>query len=135
MFPFLVDFESRLQNVVVVKIDATDGDDIHSNSPPSLHYKIEKGDPQSFFRIDQHTGGYHCGLEIHSAQKLVCRRSCWCWSSIWPRRRWECTRPIRHRREEMPPERVRRVCALDGGGSLVGGVIGCDWSTRSRFLM
>ncbi|VDO60529.1 unnamed protein product [Heligmosomoides polygyrus] len=48
--------ENSPQNVVVVKIDATDGDDIHSNSPPSLHYKIEKGDPQSFFRIDQHTG-------------------------------------------------------------------------------
>ncbi|KAK5966297.1 hypothetical protein GCK32_008888, partial [Trichostrongylus colubriformis] len=43
-------------NIVVVKIDATDGDDIDSKTPSSLRYKIAKGDPQSFFRIDQHTG-------------------------------------------------------------------------------
>ncbi|VDL72367.1 unnamed protein product, partial [Nippostrongylus brasiliensis] len=48
--------ENSPQNIVVVKIDATDGDDIGSKSPSSLHYKITKGDPQSFFRIDQHTG-------------------------------------------------------------------------------
>ncbi|VDO27944.1 unnamed protein product [Haemonchus placei] len=48
--------ENSPQNVVVVKIDATDGDDIDPKSPSSLHYKISKGDPQSFFRIDQYTG-------------------------------------------------------------------------------
>ncbi|KAK6741188.1 hypothetical protein RB195_009193 [Necator americanus] len=48
--------ENSPQNIVVVKIDATDGDDVDSNSPSSLRYKISKGDPQSFFRIDQHTG-------------------------------------------------------------------------------
>uniref|UniRef100_A0A7I4YD34 Cadherin domain protein n=1 Tax=Haemonchus contortus TaxID=6289 RepID=A0A7I4YD34_HAECO len=48
--------ENSPQNVVVVKIDATDGDDIDPKSPSSLHYKITKGDPQSFFRIDQYTG-------------------------------------------------------------------------------
>ncbi|RCN27058.1 hypothetical protein ANCCAN_27208 [Ancylostoma caninum] len=48
--------ENSPQNIVIVKIDATDGDDVDSKSPPSLRYKISKGDPQSFFRIDQHTG-------------------------------------------------------------------------------
>ncbi|KAK6054008.1 hypothetical protein COOONC_08483 [Cooperia oncophora] len=48
--------ENSPQNIVVVKIDATDGDDIDSKSPSTLTYKISKGDPQSFFRIDQHTG-------------------------------------------------------------------------------
>ncbi|KAJ1372472.1 hypothetical protein KIN20_034640 [Parelaphostrongylus tenuis] len=43
-------------NTVVVKIDASDGDDIDSQSPSPLRYKITKGDPQSFFRIDDHTG-------------------------------------------------------------------------------
>ncbi|KAJ1373971.1 hypothetical protein KIN20_036538 [Parelaphostrongylus tenuis] len=48
--------ENSPQNTVVVKIDASDGDDIDSQSPSPLRYKITKGDPQSFFRIDDHTG-------------------------------------------------------------------------------
>ncbi|VDM52768.1 unnamed protein product [Angiostrongylus costaricensis] len=48
--------ENSPQNIVVIKIDAIDGDDVDSQSPSPLHYKIAKGDPQSFFRIDDHTG-------------------------------------------------------------------------------
>uniref|UniRef100_A0A0K0DCV7 Cadherin domain protein n=1 Tax=Angiostrongylus cantonensis TaxID=6313 RepID=A0A0K0DCV7_ANGCA len=48
--------ENSPQNIVVVKIDASDGDDVDSQSPSPLRYKITKGDPQSFFRIDDHTG-------------------------------------------------------------------------------
>ncbi|CAJ0589796.1 unnamed protein product [Cylicocyclus nassatus] len=51
--------ENSPQNIVLVKIDATDGDDVNQDSSsPSLRYKISQGDPQSFFRIDQHTGKF-----------------------------------------------------------------------------
>uniref|UniRef100_A0A1I7XJY0 Cadherin domain protein n=1 Tax=Heterorhabditis bacteriophora TaxID=37862 RepID=A0A1I7XJY0_HETBA len=47
--------ENSPQNHVVVKLEATDGDDIDQELQP-LHFRIAKGDPQSFFRIDQNTG-------------------------------------------------------------------------------
>uniref|UniRef100_A0A8R1DPU5 Uncharacterized protein n=1 Tax=Caenorhabditis japonica TaxID=281687 RepID=A0A8R1DPU5_CAEJA len=49
--------ENSIANVVIAKIEATDADDVENDGASPLTYKIERGDPQSFFRIDV-TSGY-----------------------------------------------------------------------------
>ncbi|CAB3403624.1 unnamed protein product [Caenorhabditis bovis] len=49
--------ENSPANVVIVKVEATDADDVGNDAAPPLQFKIERGDPQSFFRIDL-TSGY-----------------------------------------------------------------------------
>lgn len=49
--------ENSPANVVIVKVEATDADDVDNDAAAPLMFKIERGDPQSFFRIDL-TSGY-----------------------------------------------------------------------------
>ncbi|CAI5444888.1 unnamed protein product [Caenorhabditis angaria] len=56
----------KQNNVVIVKVEASDLDDIGNDSAPPLQYRIERGDPQSFFRIDL-TSGY---LTTSGSRKL-----------------------------------------------------------------
>lgn len=49
--------ENSPANVVIVKVEATDADDVDNDAAAPLTFKIERGDPQSFFRIDL-TSGY-----------------------------------------------------------------------------
>lgn len=49
--------ENSPANVVIVKVEATDADDVDNDGAAPLTFKIERGDPQSFFRIDL-TSGY-----------------------------------------------------------------------------
>uniref|UniRef100_A0A1I7T8F5 Cadherin domain-containing protein n=1 Tax=Caenorhabditis tropicalis TaxID=1561998 RepID=A0A1I7T8F5_9PELO len=49
--------ENSPANVVIVKVEATDADDVENDAAAPLTFKIERGDPQSFFRIDL-TSGY-----------------------------------------------------------------------------
>ncbi|CAI2349826.1 unnamed protein product [Caenorhabditis sp. 36 PRJEB53466] len=49
--------ENSPANVVIVKVEATDADDIGNDAAAPLTFKIERGDPQSFFRVDL-TSGY-----------------------------------------------------------------------------
>ncbi|CAD6197559.1 unnamed protein product [Caenorhabditis auriculariae] len=51
--------ENSSANAMIVKIEATDGDDSGNSEAAPLQFKIEKGDPQSFFRIDQNSGYIH----------------------------------------------------------------------------
>ncbi|UMM23352.1 hypothetical protein L5515_004116 [Caenorhabditis briggsae] len=48
--------ENSPANVVIVKVEATDADDIDNDGAAPLTFKIERGDPQSFFRIDLASG-------------------------------------------------------------------------------
>nr|ACI49172.1 hypothetical protein Csp3_JD01.004 [Caenorhabditis angaria] len=58
--------ENSEANVVIVKVEASDLDDIGNDAAPPLQYRIERGDPQSFFRIDL-TSGY---LTTSGSRKL-----------------------------------------------------------------